>query len=136
MKDKTNFANGFNYFCTRCNTFFNAITNDSDDPISCCPVCGDDFLVSSIDEFLEHLADNNTDPINFYQAFPPDEPLPNSRTGATPRQVDFVVGCVMNDKQKKLPVTVESYAAQLGYDEEIVRKVFEELHITETGGSK
>ena len=133
MKELTNFANGLNIFCTECNSFFSVKEGpEGDQCVQFCPFCGCDELIFDIDEFLEYLADSDTDPINFYKAFPLDELIPNSGTGATPRQVDFIVGCVMDDKQKKLPVTVESYAAQLGYDKEIIRKVFEELHITET----
>jgi len=130
------FANGFSYFCTNCNMFFSVqAMNEYKDVIEHCPSCGCDELICSAEELLEHCADNGTDPINFYHAFPPDEPIPNSRTGATPEQVEWIVGCVIGDKQKNLPVTAESLAAQLGYDKEIVVKVFDELHITETGGA-
>jgi hypothetical protein len=49
--------------------------------------------------------------------------------------VEWIIGCVTSDKEKKLPVTIESLAADLGYAKEVVAAVFEELHITETGDS-
>ncbi|MDR0443239.1 MAG: hypothetical protein LBH44_07535 [Treponema sp.] len=129
------FANGFNYFCEECNNFFSVqFEEGGTGTVEVCPYCGEDRLAVSIKRLLEYCADNGADPVNFYHAFPPDEPIPNSRTGATRRQVEWIIGCVINDKQKKFPVTVESMAIQLGYDQEVVRKVFEELHITETGG--
>jgi len=127
------FANGFSYFCKDCNIFFSVqIMDEYKDETEYCPSCGGDALISSIEELLDHLSDHDTDPVNFYHAFPPDEPIPNSRTGATPRQVEWIIGCVTSDIEKKLPVTAESLAAQLGYNREVVVKVFEELHITET----
>jgi len=88
--NKTNFANGLNHFCSACGIFFDvklesAVEEDIRPLIAVCPICGNDELISSIDEFLEYLEDSETDPVGFYKAFPPDEPIPNSCTGATPR---------------------------------------------------
>lgn len=136
------FANGLSCFCPNCARFFSAQFLDSGDNLLFnvfsdagmvfCPHCGCDELISSSEELTDYLVDHDIDPVNFYHAFPPDEPIPQSRTGATPKQVEWIVGCVISDKQKKIPVSIESLAAQLGYDEEIVRNVFYELHITET----
>jgi len=138
-----NFANGFSCFCPNCGRFFSAqflegniVFTQPSDEIDYCPYCGGDELIYSAEELLDHCADNDTDPVNFYHAFPPDEPIPNSRTGATPGQVEWIVNCVISDRQEKLPVTVESLAAQLGYNKNVVAAVFEELHITETGGAE
>jgi len=136
-----NFANGFDYFCPDCGRFFSVqfmkqfMDADGEIEAEWCPNCGCDELICSAEDLLNHLADHDTDPVNFYHAFPPDEPIPNSRTGATPKQVEWIIGCSISDRDKKLPVTAESLAAQLGYNREVVVKVFEELHIPETGGA-
>jgi hypothetical protein len=130
------FANGFGYFCTGCGRFFSVQGNDDYiERADYCPYCGKEEPLTTVAELLCHCDFNFTDTVNFYSAFPPDEPIPQSRTGATPRQVEWIVGCVTSDKEKKTPVTIESLAADLGYDKEIVAAVFEELHITETGGT-
>lgn len=127
------FAHGYTHYCTQYGLFFSArFDSDLGSEIEYCPCCGDDNLLSDIEELLDHCESYNTDPVNFYKAFPRDKKIPNSRTGATPRQVEWIVNCVIADKEKKLPVTIESLAAQLGYCRELVQKVFEELHITET----
>lgn len=130
------FANGFDYFCGDCGRFFSAQTKDifgNSGEVSFCPCCSQAEPIVSTAELLTYCEFNSTDPVNFYSAFPPDEPIPQSRTGATPKQVEWIVGCVISDKEKKLPVTVWSLAADLGYDTEVVRRVFEELHIIESG---
>jgi len=131
------FANGFDYFCVNCGRFFSAQFMDNNHHVAVlfCPHCGEDFLIRGTPKLIDHCIKYHTDTVNFYHAFPPDEPIPHSGTGATPKQVEWIIGCVISDKQKKLPVTVESLAAQLGYDKEMVGRVFNELHITETGGA-
>ncbi|MDR0301515.1 MAG: hypothetical protein LBI04_04280 [Treponema sp.] len=132
------FANGFQYFCPDCGMFFSIQVMDITDSgcmVSICPHCGEDSLITTIDQLLRCCTMHGTDPVNFYHAFPPDEPIPHSCTKATPKQVEWIIGCVLNDKREKLPITVKSLAAELGYKEETIRKVFEELHITETGGN-
>jgi len=128
--NKTNFANGFNNFCGRCGHFF-AVRVDEDIRgfIKSCPICADENIIFTVDELLDHLQSNDTDPINFYKAFPPDEPIPNSRTGATPRQVANILQIVT--QRHDIPLTIESVAGNCEITQEIVRKVFEELHITE-----
>jgi len=132
-----NFANGFSFFCPNCGDFFSVQFYKSDTVFAYsaeyCPSCGCDELITSVEELIDYLEDRDTDTVNFYNAFPPDEPLPNSRTGATPKQVEWIIGCAISERQDKFPVTVESLAAQLGYNKNVVAAVFEELHITETG---
>ena len=132
------FANGFDYFCPDCNVFF-SIQHDfeADEPVSpdFCPYCGGNELTSSIDGLLDYCDCKCTDPANFYSAFPLDEPIPRSETGATPRQVKIIVSLVILDKQAKRPVTVDSIAAQSDTPREIVERVFDELHITEGGAA-
>lgn len=131
IKFKT-FANGYSHFCAGCGIFFSAqLDADYALEVNCCSCCGDERLITDIEGLLDYCEHKNTDPVNFYKAFPRNELIPNSRTGATPRQVEWIVGCVKSDKGKKLPVTIESLGAQLGYYKEMVKKVFEELHITE-----
>jgi hypothetical protein len=130
-----NFANGFSYFCPDCGRFFSVQVMDYENEADCCPSCGNGDLITSAAELLAHCAGYGEDPVNFYHAFPPGEPIPGSCTGATPDQVKWIVGCVLNDKQKNVPVTVTSLAASLGYPRRIVANVFEELHITEDGGA-
>jgi hypothetical protein len=132
------FANGFDYFYAGCGVFFSAQIMYMDDRYSaaeCCPSCGDDRLFVCPEDLLPYCLDNNIDPVNFYHAFPPDEPIPQSRTGAAPRQVERIIGCVASGRQKKIPVTAESLAAELGYDKKIVAAVLDELHITESGAA-
>jgi len=130
MKELTNFENGLNIFCTECNSFFSVKEGpEGDQCVQFCPFCGCDELIFDIDQFLEHLTDSDIDPVGFFKAFPPDEPIPNSRTGATPRQVAIILDLVT--KRHDIPLTVESIAGNCETTQEIVRKVFEELHITE-----
>jgi len=129
--NKTNFANGLNHYCMDCARFFSVMVEPTD-PVfkpEFCPICGDDNFVSSIDELLEKLEEQCTDPVSFYSAFAPDEPIPYSRTGATPRQVAIILDLVT--KRHDIPLTVESIAGNCETTQEIVKKVFEELHITE-----
>ena len=133
---KPNFANGFNYFCCECGVFFSVeLEPDAIGSAEYCPYCGENNLAVSCNDLLSHCLDNDTDPVNFYKAFPPDEPIPDSRTGATPRQVSIIIDLVSARNQEKLPVTAENIAGPSDSHIEIVRKVFEELHITETGGA-
>ncbi|MCL2808656.1 MAG: hypothetical protein FWD24_01180 [Treponema sp.] len=137
MNNETNFANGFDYFCENDGIFF-SVQYESDliDSVEMCPYCGGDNLLRSIDEFLEYLEDNNTDPVNFYKVFPPDELIPNSRTGATPRQVSMIISLVSMRSERSIPITVESVAGNCNSCVEIIRKVFKELHITEAAEDK
>jgi len=137
------FANGFGCFCADCGRFFsvqflegNVVVTRPADEVEYCPYCGEGNILFSVEELLDHLADHDTDPVNFYHAFPHGEQIPNSRTGATPKQVEWILGCVISDRWKKIPVTAKSLADQLGYSKEVVTKVFEELHIPETGGAE
>jgi hypothetical protein len=133
------FANGFDYFCSVCGVFFSVQNSfEADDPVSpdFCPYCGENELIDSIDDLLDYCEYKSTDPVNFYHAFPLDEPIPQSETGATPRQVKIIESLVILDKQAKRPVTADSIAAQSDTPREIVEKIFDELHITETGGTE
>ena len=132
--ESKSFANGYDFFCRDCNVFFSAQVMDREPAF--CPCCGEDDIINSAADLLDHCNSCDVDPVNFYSAFPLHEPIPQSCTGATPRQVEWIVGCVISDRQKKIPVTAESLAAQLCYDEKIVTAVFEELHLTQTGGTK
>jgi ribosomal protein S27AE len=126
------FANGFDYFCVNCGHFFSAQITDAignRGEVSFCPRCGEDLLAERIANLIDHCVTSHTDTVNFYSAFPPDKPLPHSRTGATPEQVRWIVDCVISDQQKDLPITVKSLADELGYDKNIVEAVFGELHI-------
>ena len=132
------FANGFDYFCPDCGVFF-SVQSDLEDNIASadfCPYCGGNELIDSIDELLDCCDLKCADPINFYSAFPIDEPIPRSCTEATPRQVKIIESRVILDRQAKRPVTVYSIAAQSGIPRKIVKSVFDELHITETGGTE
>jgi hypothetical protein len=132
------FANGFDNFCTNCGVFFSAQIMDADgccNPASHCPRCGEDILITTIVCLLVYCADHHTDPVNFYTAFPLNEPIPQSRTGATPRQVKIIVSLVALDRQGKRPVSVESVVAESGFPLGVVAAVFDELHITESGAA-
>jgi len=134
---KPNFANGHDYFCMDCNLFFSVrLHKDHIGQAAFCPWCGEDTLIVTTDDLLNHCEDNDTDPVNFYHAFPQDEPIPQSCTGATPLQVEIIIGLVAMRKQEKLPVAIDGIAGESESDRDIVRKVFEKLHITETGGTE
>ena len=131
---KTNFANGYDYFCTNCNVFFLiqcSVSGIGD--LEHCPYCGDKIL-SSVKELAAYCEDNEIDTINFYNAFPRYEPIPGSRAGATPLEVSIIIDLVALRRHRDLPITVEDIAGQCEPSIDIVRKVFEELGITETGG--
>jgi len=133
------FANGFDCFCPDCGVFFSAQNSfEAGEPVGpeFCPYCGENDLIDSADELLDFCAFKGADPVNFYHAFPLDEPIPQSETGATPRQVKIIESLVILDKQAKRPVTIDSIAAQSDTPSEIVEKVFNQLHITETGGTE
>jgi DNA-directed RNA polymerase subunit RPC12/RpoP len=123
------FANGFDYFCVNCGYFFSAQIADTlgnKGEVSFCPRCGEDILAERTLDLIDHCITNHADTVNFYSAFPPDKPLPHSRTGATPKQVEWIIGCATSST----PATIESLAAELGYDKKIVEAVLDELHIT------
>jgi len=131
------FANGFDYFCINCGQFFSAqsttmIHNVSPAvEIAFCPYCGEDLLYSTIDGIQEHCFEHGTDTVNFYHAFPLDDPIPGSSTGATPRQVEAIITSVINRKKEKRLVTIGNTALSLDYPERVVEAVFDELHITQ-----
>jgi len=129
------FANGFSHFCTECNVFFSVRAADAIGTAAFCPYCGKEDPLASTGELLAYCDHELTDPVNFHGAFPPDEPIPQSRTGATPRQVEEIVSLVALRRRHRHPVTVESIAGPSAAHRDITGKVFEELHITETGGA-
>jgi predicted RNA-binding Zn-ribbon protein involved in translation (DUF1610 family) len=123
------FANGFDYFCVNCGQFFSAQISNTmgcNGVVFFCPQCGEDILAERILDLIDHCVTNHADTVNFYSAFPAGKPLPHLRTGATPDQVEWILGCVTGND----PVTAESIAADLGYDKKIVEAVLDELHIT------
>ena len=134
---KTNFANGYNYFCTDCGIFFSvSVEADVICAVKYCFCCAEDNIISSTEELLEYCNENDTDPVNFYKAFPLYEKIPQSCTGATPHEVSTIINLVGIRKQKALPLTVEIITLLTYFNADVVKKVFEELHITEKGGEK
>jgi len=147
--NKTNFANGFDYYCGNCAHFFNMsigpsvndiVWHPSEDDIigsaSYCPYCGEDYIVRSIEGLLDYCDDEGLDSVTFYFTFPKDEVIPLSDTGATPNQVISIVGEHKLRRRRNDEVTPEIIAYFTRININIVRKVFEELHITEIGGAK
>jgi len=128
------FANGFEYFCPHCGAFF-SLQYDSDNlkDTHYCPSCSADELMTTTEELLEACSANCTDPVNFYNAFPPDEPIPQSRTGASPREVKTIIDIVSRRKAEKRPVTVDIVAQESYIPWKAVKRVFGELHITQSG---
>lgn len=129
------FANGFGYFCTNCGRFFSAQIEDDMGKVECCPYCGEYGPLTTVIDLLHYCADYDYDPANFHGAFPLDEPIPQSDTGATPRQVRVITSMAMLGRRERRPVTVGSIAAESGYPQGMVAKVFDELHITESGAA-
>ena len=99
-----------------------------------CPLCGEHYLVNNTEQLLGACKEHRIDPVSVCSAFPPDEPIPGSRTGATPREVSIIIDLVAMRRHRGLPLTVEDIAGPCDTHIEIVKKVFEEFHITETGG--
>jgi hypothetical protein len=130
------FANGLQCFCAECGIFFSVqYETDMLMVVEYCPSCGSDNLIGTTGDLLEYCANCKIDPVNFYSAFPPDEPIPQSCTGATPREVRTIVGIVVCRKKEKLPVTVDIVAMESSTFRTVAGSVFEELHIIETGGA-
>lgn len=129
------FANGFSCFCANCHTFFSVQIMDeypAIDEVEYCPSCGCNELISDTEELLNYCNNNYADPANFYTAFPPDEPIPWSCTGATPQQVKIIESLVILDLKGKRPVSVESTAAESGLPSDLVAAVFKGLNIAES----
>jgi hypothetical protein len=130
------FANGLRCFCAECGIFFTAqYETDMLMAVEYCPSCGGDDLIGTTEDLLEYCAGHETDPVNFYSAFPPDEPIPGSCTGATPREVKTIVDTVTRRKKEKLPVTADIAAGESSAFRTVTGSVFRELHISETGGA-
>ena len=67
MNEKTNFANGINWFCKECGAFFSVqMDRDHDGSIDCCPCCGEACPINTIEDLLLYCGDYDTDPVNFY----------------------------------------------------------------------
>jgi len=134
---KNSFANGYEYFCVDCGEIFSAsFESDDIDAAKYCPYCGEHFIVHGTKEILENCIKYNVDPVKFSSVFPPDELIPQSRTGATPRQVSIILDLVSMRRHKGLPLSVNDVAGPCDTHIDIVKKVFEELHITEIGGEE
>jgi len=147
MNKETNFANGFDYFCTDCGQFYSVTRGDnaidiirplpeqnSNKSESFCPFCGEQEPYTSIEGILDYCDEYDIDPVIFYKVFPQDELIPQSCTGATPMQVSIILDLFAARRHKGLPVSVELIAGDDDIQKEVVRKVFEELHITEAIG--
>jgi len=134
MKE-SNFANGFEYHCACCGEFFSvSLESGPLCTVEHCPLCGEHYVVNNIEQLLRACEEHRVDPVSVCSAFPPDEPIPGSRTGATPREVSIITDLVAMRRHRGLPLSVEDIAGPCDSQIEIVKKVFEEFHITETGG--
>jgi len=143
------FANGFDCFCPDCSRFFSVQSVDAyyDIPataapqtfggggeVDYCPCCGGDCLVKSASGLLERCETDLVDPANFYWAFPPGEPVPGSRTGATPAQVRKIINLASIRRAEERPLTAASAASETGIPAGVAARVFDEFHITGTPG--
>jgi hypothetical protein len=72
---------------------------------------------------------NHEDTANFYSAFANGAPIPGSRTGAAPGQVEAVIESVIRGRREKRAVTAESIAAESGVGVKITGAVFDALHL-------
>ena len=97
-----------------------------------CPYCGKEEPINSIAGLLAYCDFEFIDPVNFYEAFPLYIPIPQSCTGATPWQIKIIISLVIMRRRNQLPVTIESIAGPSDFHIDMVRKVFEELHISES----
>ena len=137
MSDKkTNFANGFDYLCPDCGVFFNIQTEENVDVVEYadyCPFCSEPCTVCTVEGILEYCAEYGIDPVKFYKAFAQDEMIPNSVTGATPGQVVTIIGEHKMRKRRNVEASPEIITYFTRIQINIVRKVFEELLVTEKG---
>ncbi|MDR2186375.1 MAG: hypothetical protein LBO80_12030 [Treponema sp.] len=80
------FYNGFDHFCAVCLAFF-SVGQQGKAAVPFCPFCGAPGIINNHKDLARMCRGDDLDCIAFYGAFPPDEPLPYSRSSLTPRQV-------------------------------------------------
>ncbi|MCL2186520.1 MAG: hypothetical protein FWB86_11840 [Treponema sp.] len=132
LHEKDKFANGYDCYCDSCQRFISVKYDNHKPKAYYCPFCGEAHLVYGINELLRLLKNKGIDPVYYCNAFPIDEPIPQSRTLATPREVSVILDLVAIRRHNNLSVTAENVAGPCDTSIKIVRSVFEELHITET----
>ena len=115
------FYNGFGYFCPECLSFFSVSGDYSFGAVSCCPACGTDGLIAGHRELAAFCLKAGIDTVEYWEAFPPDDPLPYSRCAATPRQIRKLFWAAAENMRGGKLASVDSLCRETGVEREIVR---------------
>ena len=115
------FYNGFGYFCPECLSFFSVSGDYSFGAVSCCPACGTHGLITGHRELAAFCLKAGIDTAEYWEAFPPDDPLPYSRCTATPRQIRKLFWAAAENMRAGKLASVDSLCRETGVEKEIVR---------------
>jgi hypothetical protein len=120
LKDPA-FYNGFDYFCSCCLSFFSVSADYSAEPVEHCPSCGTDELITDYRKLAEFCRENDLDTADYWEAFPPGDPLPYSQCGATPAQIRDLFWIAAEYMRRGKLVSVDDLCRQTGMDQEVVQ---------------
>jgi hypothetical protein len=115
------FHNGFDYFCPGCLSFFSVSGDYSFAAVSHCPACGEEGLITGCRKLAEFCREAGIDTVEYWEAFPPDEPLPYSRCAPTPRQIRKLFWAAAEDMRSGKLSSVDSLSRETGIEKEMVR---------------
>jgi hypothetical protein len=115
------FYNGFDYFCPTCATFFSISGDYTADKIEYCPACGMDGLFTDYRELAEWCRGEDVDTAEYWEAFPPDEPLPHSQCAATPRQIRKLFWAAAENMRMGRMVSVDDLYRETGIEKERIQ---------------
>lgn len=115
------FYNGFGYFCPECLSFFSVSGDLSFGPVSFCPACGADGLITGYRELAALCFKAGIDTVEYWEAFPPDDFLPHSQCAATPRQIRKLFWTAAEYMRRGKLVSVDDLCRETGLEKEIVQ---------------
>jgi hypothetical protein len=115
------FYNGFDYFCPCCLSFFSISGDHSVGAIDYCPACGLNGLITDYRKLAEFCRENDLETAEYWEAFPPDEPLPYSRCAATPAQIRILFSIAAGCMRRREPVSIDGLCRQTGMAREVVQ---------------
>jgi hypothetical protein len=115
------FHNGFDYFCPNCLSFFSVSSDYSFEIVLFCPACGEDGLLTRHRGLADFLHVEGIDAVEYWEAFPPDDPLPYSECTATPRQIRKLFWAAAEDMRAGKLASVDSLCRETGIDRETVQ---------------
>jgi hypothetical protein len=117
------FYNGFDYFCPECLCFFSVSGDYSFAAVTHCPACGTDDLITWHRELAAFCLKAGIDTVEYWEAFPPDDPLPYSECRATPRQIRKLFWTAAENMREGKLASPDSLCRETGMDREIVQSV-------------